>query len=603
MTPPQTIAGIAPGVPSANAKSQNKQMNELLTKRWARLFVPSLSDLFFLATLCWMFMGAQGWTGLLADADVGWHIRTGEYILNHHAVPHHDLYSFSKPGAPWFAWEWLSDLIDAVVFRIGGLKGVVLTAGVIIAIFATTLIRRITRLGVNLFAALLIALLGVGSASMHFLARPHIYTLLLLSVSMWLVETDRDGSAPSKRIFWLIPLTIVWTNLHGGFLAIVAVLGLTAAGSAIEAWIAAREKTVGQKPASGEQEKAKPVSFLSTIRSANWTNTLRYAILTAACAAVSLVNPYGWGLHQHIIDYLQSDWIRNVIQEFQSPTFRSENMLQFEALLFVGLMASGALFRRKRVAEGMWILFFAYLSLSSVRHVPVFVAVTLPLLAAEVASWWQSFTQHASPGSLPGILNQMAADSVSGFRRSSAWPALFVLALVIIGKPIPWPTDFPKLLFPVDMVRAHEAEIVQARLLTTDQWGDYLIFRNPERQKVFVDGRSDFYGADLGNRVHPPHERRMGMGAYAAQIPFQPRAASGGSGARAIAEKESGLARRARRRKAHPVRSQGRRARAERRAKRCGRRRKRERSVTKVLRSMGLEWPRANEKHRSGRKR
>ena len=328
MTPQETIDAVGAPGPSSTAKAQKKQtMEGLLEQRWARVFVPSLSDLFFLATMCWLFMGTQGWMGLLADADVGWHIRTGEYILNHHAVPHHDLYSFSKSGAPWYAWEWLSDVIDATLFRFAGLKGVVLAAGVTIALFATTLIRRITGCGVNLFVALVVALLGVGSASMHFLARPHMFTLLLLSISMWMVETDRDGSAPARRIYWLVPITMVWTNLHGGFLAIIAVLGLTAVGSAIEECISAHERAA--------HERARQGSLLHTLRQVRWTNPLRYGILTAACGAVTLVNPYGWGLHQHIVEYLRSDWIRNVVQEFQSPSFRDENMLQFEALLFM----------------------------------------------------------------------------------------------------------------------------------------------------------------------------------------------------------------------------------------------------------------------------
>ena len=212
------------------------------------------------------------------------------------------------------------------------------------------------------------------------------------------------------------------------------------------------------------------------------------------------MNPYGWGLHQHIVEYMRSDWIMNVVQEFQSPSFRSENMLQFEALLFAGLIAAGALLRRRRIAEGLWILLFAYLALSSARHVPLFVAATLPLIAAEVAEWWTIFTKNAPKGSLRKILNQMAEDSLPGFRRTSVWPVVFVLALVAVDKPIRWPTDFPKQLFPVEMVHAHEAEIVGARVLTTDQWADYLIFRNPTRQRVFVDGRSDFYGQEVGNQ-------------------------------------------------------------------------------------------------------
>src|SRR6266478_5702444 len=132
MTSPQTLVAIRPTA---------RGMESVLASRWARVLIPSLSDLFFLAILVWLFMG--GGAALLTDGDVGWHIRTGEYILDHHAVPHQDLYSFSKPGAPWYAWEWLTDVIDAGLFRAAGLKGVVLLAGGMIALLATTLMRRV----------------------------------------------------------------------------------------------------------------------------------------------------------------------------------------------------------------------------------------------------------------------------------------------------------------------------------------------------------------------------------------------------------------------------------------------------------------------------
>ncbi|HML18217.1 MAG TPA: hypothetical protein VK419_14405 [Bryobacteraceae bacterium] len=462
MTSPEALASVRPQV---------RSIESVLTNRWARVLIPSLSDLFFLAILVWVFMsaGAAGWQGLLADADVGWHIRTGQWILQHHAVPHQDLYSFSKPGAPWYAWEWLTDVIDGSLYSLAGLKGVVLMAGVVIAIFATTLIRRMVWRGVHLFAAMVIALLGVGAASIHFLARPHIFTLLLLSISIWMIEADLKKS--SRRIWWLVPITVVWTNLHGGFLALIAALGLTAAGSAMEAWIGPKD----------------------------WRNATRYALLTASCAAASLGNPYGYQLHLHLVEYLRSDWIRNVIQEFQSPSFRTENMMQFEALLFAGLMAAGMLFRRRRVVEGLWILLFANMALSSVRHVPVFVTVTVPIIAAEMAGWWNQWTAAARKSSLAGILNQMATDSISGFRRSSAWPAIVVAVLIFLGKPVPWPKDFPEQVLPVKMVHDHEADILNQRVLTTDQWADYLIYLNPN-QRVFVDGRSDFYGPEVGNQ-------------------------------------------------------------------------------------------------------
>jgi hypothetical protein len=151
------------------------------------------------------------------------------------------------------------------------------------------------------------------------------------------------------------------------------------------------------------------------------------------------------------------------------------------------------------VVEAAWIIFFAHMALGSVRHVPVYVAVTAPVIAAELSAWWRDWTGSAGKTSFLGIINQMAADSVAGFRRSSLWPAAAVAALVLIGQPIRWPTDFPVELFPVQMVRAHGAEILNSRVITTDQWADYLIYVNP-RQKVFVDGRSDFFGPEIGNQ-------------------------------------------------------------------------------------------------------
>jgi len=481
--PPAAIETLPPPAPvpasekETSRKRSSKRIDALLAHRWGRLLVPSLSDFLFVALIVWLFMssGAHGWQSLLADADVGWHIRTGEYILDHHQVPHHDLYSFSKPGAPWYAWEWLTDIIDALLFRWAGLKGIVLAAGALIALFATTLMRRIVDAGAHLFVALLVTLFSVGSASMHFLARPHIFTLLLLSISMAIIEADRRGGHRA-RIWWLAPIALVWTNLHGGFLVLIGLLALAAVGAAVEAWI---EKPRGGRP--------------------DWAPALRWAGVAAACGAVSFVNPYGWELHRHVIEYLRSDWIRKVVQEFQSPSFRNENMLQFEALLFIGLIVAGARLRRGQVIDGLWILCLGYMALSSVRHVPIFVTVAGPMIAVEMTYWWRAWVGASSRGSALGILDQMGREILPGFQRYTIWMAVAVASLALSGSAIAWPTDFPSLVFPTAMVHAHEQEILHARVLTTDQWGDYLIFLHPE-QKVFVDGRSDFYGPEIGDQ-------------------------------------------------------------------------------------------------------
>src|SRR5262249_34295659 len=137
-----------------------------LSTAWGRALVPSLADFFFCAVLIWLFVaGASCWKALLMDGDSGWHIRVGEYILDRHAVPTHDLFSYSKPDAPWFAWEWLTDVIYAVLYRLAGLKAIVLWAGALIAIYATLLLRYTLWRGANSLIAAFATLLAVGGGT------------------------------------------------------------------------------------------------------------------------------------------------------------------------------------------------------------------------------------------------------------------------------------------------------------------------------------------------------------------------------------------------------------------------------------------------------
>ena len=149
-----------------------------------RVLVPSLSDCLFLAILLWVFVLGSGWSVLLADGDTGWHIRTGEYILDTRSVPANDLFSFSKAGQPWFAWEWGSDVLFAALHRAWGLKGVVVFSGLLLSFSATLLFRYMVWLEANLLAALLATLLAAGASTVHYLARPHVFSILFYTVAL-----------------------------------------------------------------------------------------------------------------------------------------------------------------------------------------------------------------------------------------------------------------------------------------------------------------------------------------------------------------------------------------------------------------------------------
>src|SRR5258705_1611786 len=106
---------------------------EAARSQFAVRLLPSLTDFAFLMPMAFLFGRMDGVKTLLSDCDTGWHIRTGEWILANRGIPAHDIFSFSKPGQPWFAWEWLSDIWFAWLNGIGGLNAVVLFGGLMVA--------------------------------------------------------------------------------------------------------------------------------------------------------------------------------------------------------------------------------------------------------------------------------------------------------------------------------------------------------------------------------------------------------------------------------------------------------------------------------------
>ena len=437
-----------------------------------RLLVPSLSDCLFLSLLVWLFATGSGWVALLADGDTGWHIRTGEFILDGGGLPHRDLFSFSKPGAPWFAWEWLSDVILGWLHRQAGLKGVVLAAAVAACASVTLVFRHTLWRGAGPFVALAACLLGAGASTIHYLARPHVFTLTLLAAAMWLL--DRDRRRPTTAVWLLVPLSALWVNVHGGFLALIVCLGVVVAGTTLEELF------------------AKPPEQRS------WARVRRYLGLLGGCGLATLLNPYGVYLHVHVAGYLRSTWIRAAVDEFQSPRFRSEAMIQFEVLLFAGLLLAATLLAKRHFIDALLVLVWAHAALVSVRHVPIYVVVATPIWAGQAGLLWDRWAAKRPRQSLARVFRGLAEDVAPGFRYTSLWIPLALVVLSAGFWPMRWPGDFPEEKFPVRLIRRNEALLAKSRVFTSDQWADYLIYRFYPHHRVFLDGRSDFYGPELG---------------------------------------------------------------------------------------------------------
>ena len=350
-----------------------------------------------------------------------------------------------------------------------GLKAIVLMAGLMIALFATVVLRYTLWRGANpLVAAVTTHACGGRFVDALPGASAFVYAAFAAGVPV-------DGGSGSPREHALA-------------------VGAHSRDSAVDQpawWIRHFSGVPGNAGARVARLNWRSVQ-------PRWPQIRRYSALLLGCSLASLANPYGIQLHVHIVEYLRADWIKSIVQEFQAPTFRSEGQLQFEVLLLAGLITSGFLLRRRMFAEALWMVFLAHSSLISVRHAPLYATVAAPLIACEISDWWRAGVAAMKKSSALRILYQLGADLAPGFRRTSIWPAVLILSLAALDAPLKWPRDFPSEMFPTAMVHQHAGLIASGRLLTADQWGDYIIYSFYPRQKVYVDGRSDFYGEKLG---------------------------------------------------------------------------------------------------------
>jgi hypothetical protein len=441
-----------------------------------------VSDAAFLIPLLVLFWCTTGAGWLLTDSDTGWHIRTGEWILSNGRVPAADIFSFTKPGLPWFAWEWLSDVAMASVHRVAGLGGIVLLCMLLLGLTSTCVYRNaVTESGHRLIAIVLTAL-GMAAGTIHWLARPHLVTPLLAAVFLRiLIRAHRDGK---KRLLLLLPLlTVLWVNLHGGFFVGIVLLISYALGS------------VGEELIQGAGRHA-------------LQNAQRYALTAAACMVASLVNPYGYRLHIHVAQYLGTSFYLQRISEFQAVDFHSFTAAYFETLLVLAIAAAFWHLASGRLIQVTLLLGWSHLALFSVRNIPIFAVVAVPGIALAVREWLACARLRKSlrwlsefSGSLSeaeGGLEAIARHHIQD--RLHSVPCLAVLVLgVLFTHPGRFKTlhaEFDCNRFPVNVATVISQQISgrPIRLYASWQWGGYLIYRLWPEVKVFDDGRTDFYG-------------------------------------------------------------------------------------------------------------
>lgn len=440
--------------------------------------MPSAADLIFIALLGTLVFTPLS-VRLMGDAGIGWHIRAGQQILATHAVPHVDPFSSTMAGKPWFAWEWLYDVVVGQLEASWGLNGVAWFTGLVIAAVFAGVFRLLVARGTNLLIALLLTLLAMSASTIHFLARPHVVTwlftltfFLILDSTEW-ASRGREGIG--NRWLWSLPvLMLVWVNVHGGFLLGFVLLGSFWLGS-LWTWLTRKESRIEEsleKIASGKR-------------------ALQLFWIGLLSAASTLANPYGWKLHAHIFSYLTDRFLMDHIEEFRSPDFHALAPKCFLVLLLISVAIVIERGRALRLSGVLLTLFAVYAGLQSARNIPVS-AILLVLIVAPLSPRLRFL----------GFFDGMG--SVESPMRGHLWPilmTLFTLAIAANGGRAgssQWmDTHFDPGRMPVGAVTFLGTRESHGPILSPDYWGGYLIYRLYPDARVVVDDRHDLYGSDF----------------------------------------------------------------------------------------------------------
>lgn len=378
---------------------------------------------------------------LLGDSDTYWHIAVGKWILAHGALPHTDIYSFTKAGEPWVSSSWLAQILYAASYRAAGWAGPVILASASIATaFALLALNLGARIPAK--AAVTIACVALLLSVSHLFARPHVLVMpVMVAWVSGLLRASERAEAPS---FWLLPLLALWANLHGSFvfgLALVVPLALDALWNA---------------------EKLRRPSL-----------ALLWGVFALAALAACCVTPYGWGSILASRKILDLGELLHLIYEWMPADFSHFGPLE---ACILGALALGLSYGVRLPPPRIVLLVgLLHMALSHVRNVEIF-AMLAPLvvvtpLASQLALAPAQFARMAFPIASSVVLAIIVGAASFAFAATHPF--------------VPPASQAPAAA--LDVLKAHHAK----RILNDLPFAGYFIAQGIP---VFIDGRAELYG-------------------------------------------------------------------------------------------------------------
>jgi hypothetical protein len=434
----------------------------------------SPSGLFIAAVLVIMALPV---TRTIQDPDFWWHLRAGQLILQHGGLLGNDPFTYTVANHHWTMHEWLNEVLFAVEFAIGGLGLIVLVLSAVtwLGLFAIMQKARLRNPGRGVLG--LGMLIAVVAGFPIWGPRVQMITFAFSALTLFLVE--RYMVRGGKAMWVLVPLFVLWSNLHGEF-----VIGL-----GFMAVILLAEVVGGRlhMPDPAPRSRLLPLLYL-----------------LIACTAVSMINLNGPSILFYAAGTQASAAQQSLIEEWFSPSFHD-----WEVLVYGAMMLSLAMLivfnRRIRARDVVLVLVTTALSLQSARHIELFVAASTPVFIDQLAL--------ATPRMRAALTRLRPASKVAPAQTRAQPPLLFRLtacALLMAGLGgvyVAWLV--PKMqLQPVSLTYAQEFPVCAAQWLADapaplrifNQYGEggYLSYAlSSHGDKVFIFGDAALMGDQM----------------------------------------------------------------------------------------------------------
>jgi hypothetical protein len=390
---------------------------------------------------------------LLNDPDTYLHIAAGRWILAHWALPVHDVFSHSMPGAVWVPHEWLAEIVLALTYDGLGWSGVVTLTALCFALAVVLFTRRLLD-HFEPITGLLVAISGAMLVLPHLLARAHVLALPLLVI--WCGGLFAAADQRRSPSWLLLPVLALWANLHGSFMFGLA-LAVFLAGEAVLL--------------------APATERLITAR--------RWGLFLAGAVLASILSPNGIDSLLTPFRIMNLHVMQSVFIEWQPPNFSQPQLVEFWLLLalFAGF-TSGVKLPILRV---LIMLGIVHMAISHVRHADLLGLVVPLALAGSLGPQLRRLVVSDKPSSLARFMAQLALPS--------GWPARVLsgglavaIALLSVAMPLHRP-DGP--ITPATALSAARDRHLTGPVFNDEGFGGYLLF---EGVPSFIDGRMEMYG-------------------------------------------------------------------------------------------------------------